>query len=439
MKQRIVDIIGSGISGMATAYYLSKAEKNIKIRVWEKGELSGGLAANFKIGGFEIERFYHHLFTRDIALISLIEDLGLSSSLKWKPAKVGSYYANESFRLSTPLDVLKFKPLPFFDRIRLGIMTLHARTIKDWHSLDDISVKEYIIKYGGKKVWEIVWEPLFRGKFGDYVDNISAAWFWSKMVDRGGSRNKAGSEVLGYVQNGLGSIMKKIIQELEKEGHEFHFNTDIKNLEIIDKKIVSFEYGDNLKVETDLVISAIQVPDLVKILPKELDLTKSLNEIKFLANVCLVLVTNKSLSDYYWSNITDLHIPFVGIIENTKLTGIDDYENKNIIYISSYVLQNDPRLAMDAEALFNLYEPYLKKIFPDFSQDIVKEKYIWTASSAQPIVHKGYRHAKPAIETEIENLYICTMAQIYPNDRQISNGIEQAKKTVATVLNTINK
>jgi hypothetical protein len=47
------------------------------------------------------------------------------------------YYANNFFKLSTPLDLLKFSPLPFFDRIRLGLLALRARRVKDWRALED--------------------------------------------------------------------------------------------------------------------------------------------------------------------------------------------------------------------------------------------------------------------------------------------------------------
>ncbi len=60
-KIKTIDIIGGGVSGMATAFYLSKT-KNVKIRVWESSDCVGGLASNFSTSTFEVEKYYHHIF-----------------------------------------------------------------------------------------------------------------------------------------------------------------------------------------------------------------------------------------------------------------------------------------------------------------------------------------------------------------------------------------
>ncbi len=62
-------------------------------------------------------------------------------------------------------------------------MVVHARTVRDWHKLDAISAEEYIRRTAGSKVFEVLWQPLLHGKFGDLSGDISAAWLWSKLVD----------------------------------------------------------------------------------------------------------------------------------------------------------------------------------------------------------------------------------------------------------------
>lgn len=434
MSQKQIDIIGAGAGGLATAYYLHKSNQNVKIRVWEKSKFPGGLASNFEAEGFEIEKFYHHLFKRDVALQQLIEDVGLKDQLMWKPAATGSYYFQKPYRLSSPIDLLKFKPLPFFGRIRLGLLALQARTVKKWEKLDDISAKEYILKYAGKKVWDIVWEPLFKGKFGKYADTISAAWLWSKLVDRGSSRNKSGFEYLGYLKVGLGGMFKKLVQELENAQHEVNLSYGVQKLEEDANGNIYKIHTDKGVFNTDLVVCATQTPDLVRMLPDTFSEYKNqLSKIDFLANVCLVLSLKKSLSEFYWTNVTDPEAPFVGIIEQTKWTGTANYKDNHIAYISTYVPAEDKRLKMSKEELLEYYTPYIQKIFPHFTEDIINYTFKWSASYAQPIVHTGYRHDVPEPQSPIDNLLLCTMAQIYPNDRQVSNGIEMAKKVVELI------
>src|SRR5262245_47047726 len=151
--RRRVDIIGAGISGLATAYYLSRSVDNVEIHVWEKEQLPGGLAGSFTTADFSVEKFYHHMFRRDLALQNLIAELGFHGDLVWRPAMTGAYYFHQPYRLSAPLDLFRFKPLSLFDRLRLGWMVLGARMIKDWRALDDISAKEFILKAAGANVY----------------------------------------------------------------------------------------------------------------------------------------------------------------------------------------------------------------------------------------------------------------------------------------------
>ena len=113
-----VAIVGGGITGMAAADTLSR--KGIACTIFEQDGVLGGLAGSFKVDGVYLEKFYHHLFTSDTAMAGLIERLGLGDKLEWVPT-THSYYVNRIFRLSTPLDLLRFKHISLLDRLLLGL------------------------------------------------------------------------------------------------------------------------------------------------------------------------------------------------------------------------------------------------------------------------------------------------------------------------------
>lgn len=431
MKKRI-DIIGGGISGLASAYFLAKGSDDVDIHVWEKDETAGGLAGSFSTPHFTVEKFYHHLYRRDLALQELISEMGLSNDLIWRAASTGSYYRQQPYRLSSPLDLLRYKPLPFFDRLRLGAMMLDARRYKSWHELDDMPAKDYVTRVAGESVYRTVWEPLFQGKFGPYADSISAAWLWAKLVDRGGSRSGSGKEVLGYLRGGLGRLFDELILRLQHLGHTIHLGARVKQLET-DGSAIRGIVTDSGFWETDYVISGAQVPDLARLLP-ESAYRSSLEKIQFLGNVCLVLTLNRSLSSFYWTNVTDVSFPFVGIIEQTNWAQPDEFQGRRLVYISAYVPPSDPRMAMTADQLFEVYLPHIQRMFPSFTRSYVENTSRWNVPYAQPVVQTGFRHLVPKAETPIPNLFVCTMAQIYPSDRQVSNGVEMARKTANALL-----
>ncbi len=434
---RRVDIIGAGISGLATAYYLARSTTDLEIRVWEKDEQPGGLAGSFSTERFSVEKFYHHLFKRDTALQQLIADLDLGPELVWRPASTGAYYMQRPYRLSSPLDLLRFKPLSLVDRLRLGWLAVHARTVKHWEQLDDISARDYIIRTAGPKVYEVVWEPLLHGKFGPHAESVSAAWLWRKLVDRGGSRDSKGQELLGYVRGGLGRVFDAIVREMRERGHAVHLGTRVRCFEGGPRGIERL-VTDRGTFDTDVVVGAAQTPQLADLLPESVPQYRdSLRRVQFLANVCLVLTLERSLSDFYWTNVTDPEAPFIGIVEQTRWADRQDYGGTHLAYVSAYVPGDDPRLSMDAADLLQAYLPHVRRLFPDFDPGVVADMQVWSAPYAQPVVEVGYRHVVPEVQSPIENLLVCTMAQIYPNDRQVSNGVEMARKTVATIRSKI--
>ena len=65
-----IGIIGAGATGLTAAYELGKAGHNVI--VYERASFIGGQASTFDIGGVSLERGYHHLFTTDNDISTLI-------------------------------------------------------------------------------------------------------------------------------------------------------------------------------------------------------------------------------------------------------------------------------------------------------------------------------------------------------------------------------
>ena len=434
-----VDIIGGGISGLATAYFLLRRRPGLNLHVWERDDAPGGLAGCFSAEGFTVEKFYHHIFKGDSDLQDLLEELGLGEELLWRPANTGSYYFQQPYRLSSPIDILRFKPLPWIDRIRLGLMVVQARAVRDWRKLDEISAEEYIRSTAGSRVFEVLWEPLLHGKFGDLSRDISAAWLWSKLVDRGGSRNTKGREVLGYLRGGLGQMFDRLTMEIQRSGGTVHLGCAVRSLVSADSRISTVVTKEG-SFPTDLVVSGAQLPDLCRLLPENLgEFGSKLSRVEFLGNVCLVLVLPKQLSEFYWTNVMDPNAPFVGIIEQTNWVDPADLNSKRLVYISAYCPSSDERFQMTAEDLLEFYLPWIQKLFPSFTISEVEKAFVWRADFAQPVVTTGYSRLVPAIETPAKNLLLCTMAQIFPQDRQVSNGVKLARKTAELAANYLQE
>ena len=419
-----VVVIGAGFCGLAVAYELGKC--GIRVTVLERDNEVGGLAGSFTTGEERLEKFYHHWFTSDVHIMRLIEELGKTDRVLLRPTRTGMYYAHDFFKLSTPIDLLRFSPLSFPNRIRLGLLALKARKVRDWHSLENRTAADWLRELGGEQVYRVVWEPLLRGKFGDLAEEVAAVWFWNKLKLRGGSRGKGGEEQLAYYRGGFAALADALVDAIHTQGGEVKTGLPVEHLQVNAGRITGVIPAGEAPICADAVIATPALPivaDLVE--PHELtEYAGRLRRIRYLANLCVVLELDRSLSDIYWLNVNDPDFPFVGVIEHTNFEPASSYQGRHILYLSKYLPESDPLYRMPYQNAVSFTLTHLRKMFPELRDDWVLNAHIWRARYAQPVVERGYRMLIPETQTPITGLFLSTMAQIYPQDRGTNYAIQ---------------
>ena len=157
------------------------------------------------------------------------------------------------------------------------------------------------------------------------------------------------------------------------------------------------------------------------------DYVGRLREVKYLANICLVLLLEKSLSDLYWMNINDPSFPFVGIIEHTNFEPPESYGGCHVVYLSKYLPEDAELYAKSDQEVLEFSLPFIRRMFPEFREEWILESHVWRTPFAQAVVNCGYGKRVPDTETPIEGLYIATMAQVYPEDRGTNYAIRDGQ------------
>src|SRR5881394_4279722 len=118
-----VAVIGAGVTGLVAALRL--AQRGHHPVVYERWPGLGGQAATLDDGGgHRLERYYHHLFSTDRHIAALYEELGMPDELEWISSSVAYFSEGRQWPFVTPLDLLRFKPLPPLARLRLGAAVL---------------------------------------------------------------------------------------------------------------------------------------------------------------------------------------------------------------------------------------------------------------------------------------------------------------------------
>lgn len=423
MEIKSINIAGAGFTGLSLGYYLAKA--GWQVNIYEKDSEPGGLAGSFKVEGENLEKFYHHWFTNDRHIMDLIKDLKKEDRILIRPTRTGMYFSNNFFKLSSPLDLLKFKPLSFINRIRLGFVVLAVRTVRNWKRLEAVTAKDWLTGICGKQGYEVVWEPLLKGKFGRYAENVSAVWFWNKLKLRGGSRGEKGKEFLAYYKGGFASLAESMSEAILSMGGKIEYNKPV--LKVGSDGSFIFEDGSVLKV--DKAVLTLPLPVCAKLL-EEASTQEHINgllKVQYIGNVCLTLELSKSLSEIYWLNVNDPGFPFVGIIEHTNFEPKETYKGRHIVYLSKYLPTDEQLYLMSPEQFYEYALPYIQKMFPDFKRDWVLNYHVWKEPYSQPLVTKHYSTIIPSFKTPLPGVYINTMAQVYPEDRGTNYAVREGK------------
>jgi protoporphyrinogen oxidase len=421
-----VVVIGAGFAGLSAAWEL--VQRGLRVTVCEADDEVGGLAGSFPVGETRLEKFYHHWFTSDTHVLDLVRELGREDQVLHRATRTGMYFAHQFFRLSTPADVLRFTPLSLVGRLRLGLLALRARRVREWQELEDLTAEEWLMRLGGREVYDVVWRPLLKGKFGQYADEISAVWFWNKLKLRGGSRGRGGEEVLAYYKGGFAALASQLANEICARGGMIRLESPVTALRVEDGRITGVE-TQHAPVAADAVLATPALPIVADLVEPHTspEYVSSLRRIQYLANICIVLELDRSLSDTYWLNVNDPGFPFVGVIEHTNFEPPETYQGRRLVYLSRYLPETEELYSMADDEVVRYCLDHLQRMFPALTPDWILGAHVWRAQYAQPIVVRRYSKLIPPVETPLPGLFLSSMAQVYPEDRGTNYAIREGR------------
>ncbi len=419
-------IIGGGLAGLAAAYRLGD-----EIILIEKEPELGGMASSYEIDDYHIEKYYHHIFSSDKELIALIDELGLGNKLEWLRGSTGYYFDGKIYPMNTPIEIMK--ALPFMDVIRLTLLVLKAKRVKDTAPFDDITAKQWIFDTAGESVYNNFFLPLLQSKFGDNKERVSAAWLLGRVRIR--SNRGAKGERLGYMRGGFHALIEKMAQSIrKKEGIIRQGNAS--KIEVADGSVKNVVV-DGESIKCDRVISTVSPHILKKIIDPGL-LGLDMN-ITYQGTACALFGLNeKVMDDVYWLNIKE-DVPFGAVIEHTNFIPVSDY-GEHLMYVTSYFQNPDSVLwKSNDDEVIELYRNGLEKLFPGFHKKVKWWRLRRDVDTA-PVYEVGYGKKVLPYITNIKGLYLAGMFSEanYP-ERSMNGSIRAGFECSDTMLSIKKK
>lgn len=417
-----IGIIGAGFTGLAAAYYLSK--KGHDITLFEKDNKPGGLAIGYREKNWKwsMEAHYHHWFTNDNSVLNLAQEIDHRVIIK-RP-KTSSFVDGKIYQLDSPKSLLKFPKLNIITRIRMGASLAVLRFNPFWKPLENYYAQPFLIKSMGEKAYKMMWEPLMINKLGKYSNKVSLAWFWARIYKRTPS--------LAYPEGGFLTFAQHLEEKIKKQGGKFYYNTEVKNLSSKNTPQIIYSVADKQpKIENfDKIIATVPLSLFLKIAPSlPNEYIAKYQKLKSIGAINLVLRMKKGFfkDGTYWLSVCDIKSPILAIVEHTNFMNKKNYDNEHLLYLGNYMETSDKRFSMSKEALLKLYDPWLKKIKPNYKTSIISSE-LFHAPFAQPIIKPKYSKHIPPFTTPLENVYLANIQQVYPWDRGTNYAVELGEK-----------
>ncbi len=427
-----VAVVGGGIAGLSTAYFLARA--GIHVELFEASSELGGLARSFEYRDQRNDLYYHFFCLPDAEIQALGEELGFASEFRWQPAKTTFYYEGRLYPFTSGPDLLAFDAIPLAARVNMGLRALAWGRDQDWRALDEIPAHVWLKQRLGQRAYDVVWSPLLTMKFGKYRDQISAAWIWHRLHRVAASRQGATrAQVMGYLRGGMQTLLDAVRQGIEDHGGRIHLKAPIKG-------IIAKETGGlrGLRVKGrprrfDAAVMAVPLPQLTPILPASLgEYRAELARVSFLGVACLVVHLRSSVTDSFWCNINDSRIPYSGIIETTALNP-DAGSGDNLVYVPHYLAVDHPRFRYDDATFRGEFVRVLSMMRPGMGEQDVRAFRVFRSPYAQAVCPPGFGRDVPDTRTPMRGLYLIDSTQLYPSDRTISGTVGLSRQVADQV------
>lgn len=426
-----IAIIGAGIGGMAAAYDLVRAGNSVTI--FEASSQPGGLASGFKEPHWDwsVEHFYHHWFASDRHMLGLIDELGWREKVIFPRPYTVMYHQGKFYPFDSIPAALLYPGLGWgVNKIRFGLVGLFLKLSNNWKALEQVTVDAWMRKWAGNQVYEMMWQPLMNGKFGQqYAAQVNMAWMWARL--------KARTTRLGTYQGGFQAFSDQFAARLEEMGVRIHYSSRINRISQLSDGKLSLESEQEDK-SFDQVLATTS-PGLLSKLAPDLpgNYLQGLLSLKHMGAVVMVLALKQQLSTegYYWYNIPkSAGFPFLALVEHTNFLSPEYFGGDHIVYMGDYLETGHEYFSLSQEELLQRFLPSLPRINPQFQPNWVRKSWLFRTQYAQPVPLLNHSKNIPSIQTPIPGLYFASMSQVYPWDRGTNYAVEIGRQAAGLML-----
>jgi len=421
-----VGVLGGGALGLAAALRLAQAGQ--RVTLIEREPQLGGLAAGFAVGPSALEKFYHHIFRTDTTIIGFIRELGLEGRLIWGQPNTSTLSHRRIVSLGGIPDLLRLPLLGPVDRTRFLAGMAVLKAIPNEKVFSGWTAAQWMPRLMGRHVYDVMWEPVLRGKFGARADAIAMSWLWSRVHER--------SLGLGYLRGGFQQLYDAFGQRLATHGAQILTG-------VTAERIIARD--DSVEVHTDTAgihsFERVLVTLPTRLFYRLADVPEDFvhrypGPEHYGAHVLILGLDRQLIPGVYWLNINDRDLPFLALVEHTNFMPPSDYGGLHLVYLGNYLPMDHPLFSQPEPEVLRAFLPGITSIRAEFDASWIKQRWMFRAPFAQPIVTTNYLDTLPPHRTPLPGVYLANMAHVYPQDRGQNYSMRLGERMAQLVLSS---
>lgn len=399
-----VAIIGGGISGLSSAFYLQKeareSGKKLKIMLFEHSDKLGGKINTLQKEGFVIEKGPDSFLSRKKAIIELAEEVGIADSIvSINPQASKTYIVSDGQLHTIPKGLVLGIPTDMLAFLQSTLVSTEGK----WEAIKDIfkpaatkqedeSLGLFLERRIGRELVEKIAEPLLAGIYAGDLRKLSLQATFPYFLDY---EQQYGSLILGSRQNrriqaeankgqlpptfmtfkhGLSSLVEAVSAKLTDV--DIHLNSTVTKLEKLDSGY-RIHLADETTVAVNSVIVTTPAFHAKQLLAPYVDIS-ALEQIRYVSVANVVMAFNKSElgiefdgSGFLVPHAEQMHITACTWTSKKWLhTAPDDK-----VLVRCYVGHSEDQqsILLDDDALVEAVKSDIKKLLPIKAEPIFTE------------------------------------------------------------------
>jgi len=382
-SEKTVAIIGAGIAGLTLSLELCRL--GIKPILLERQKFCGGLATSIPYGNYNIDIGPHYVaLPKNSEVTDYIFSLMGENEVIKLPDDIFSKFYKTNFNgklysgYPSLMEVIRNSGFSFFIK---SIWEIFITKLKNnSKKLEFDNAKDYLCSSYGEFLYEKWFQPYLYRRYqdnepplSDVLKQFPAPTFKRilsnsvKKPSQNSSKDVSYSKqdaIICYFNGGMLSLIKKIENEILKNGGKIHLDIDIQTIQHLDTKktIIASKNKKEIKLQTDGIVYATSPPIALQWFenpPNSLILKDNNNGIHII--MVFLFIDKPKLFDSWVVNFYDQNICFSRIAQQNFLSETVAPPGKSLLSIEIRTTENNPMWKMNDSKLYKLVVYDLEK------------------------------------------------------------------------------